>query len=235
MDDILERIGNTLVEDPIPNRAKLSDLTDELRKYMETKLKEKTSERNRIDYLLSRLFLVNNPDRERDTEYNIKNAIRIIERILGDMDAGKWREHHPGDTDEVDVPPEPKEPEKTLPGGKRKKTRRVKKAGKTRKVRRGGRVDPKKEVQKAIDIAKEKQRSIDRNTFARIRVGRDISKAVEQAKGAYEGNPVRSQAVQEAVNYVEYMEDLTQNETGREMVETLGDLINFLESFKAEV
>ena len=124
--DILEKIGYCLNDDP-PNRDTLSDLMDELRKYKETKLKEKGSEWNRIEYLISRLFMVNHPDRPTDLDYNITNAIRIIERILGDMDAGKWREHHPGDTDGVELPPEPKEPVKTLPGGKRKKTRRGKK------------------------------------------------------------------------------------------------------------
>jgi hypothetical protein len=237
--DILVKIGYCLNDDP-PDRDTLSDLMDELRKYKETKLKKESSEWKRIEYLISRLFMVNNPDRDIDLDYNITNAIRIIERILADMDAGKWREHHPGDTDEVEVPPESKEPVKTLPGGKRKKTRRAKKTRRrvsrvSRVSRRGGRVDPKKEVQNAIDVASKKYESINRNTFERIALGRDISKALEKVKGAYEGDAVMLLAVQRAVDYVASVEDLTQRQSGRDIMQSLSGLIHWLEGFKMEV
>ena len=120
------KIGYCLNDDP-PNRYTLSDLMDELRKYKETKLKKGSNEWKRIEYLMSRLSDVNNPDKPSDLDYNIGNSIGIINRILETMDKREWVEHHPGDTDEAEVRPESKEPEKTLPGGKRKKTRRAKK------------------------------------------------------------------------------------------------------------
>jgi hypothetical protein len=240
--DILVKIGYCLNDDP-PDRYALSDLMDELRKYKETKLKKESSEWKRIEYLISRLADVNNPDKPSDLEYNIGNSIRIIERILDTMDKRKWVEHHPGDTDEAEVAPESKEPEKTLPGGKRKKTRRAKKTrrriGRVSRVsrvsRRGGRVDPKKEVQNAIDIASEKYRSIDRTTFARISLGRDISKALEKVKGAYEGDAIMLLAVQRAVDFVVSVEDLTQRQSGRDIMQSLSELIHWLEGFKMEV
>jgi hypothetical protein len=240
--DILVKIGYSLNDDP-PNRYALSDLMDELRKYKETKLKKGSNEWKRIEYLMSRLSDVNNPDKPSDLEYNIGNSIGIIERILDTMDKRKWVEHHPGDTDEAEVRPESKEPEKTLPGGKRKKTRRAKKtrrrSGRVSRVsrvsRRGGRVDPKKEVQNAIDVATKKYESINRNTFERIALGRDISKALEKVKGAYEGDAIMLLAVQRAVDYVVSVEDLTQRQSGRDIMQSLAELIHWLEGFKMEV
>lgn len=117
----------------------------------------------------------------------------------------------------------------------RRKTRRVNKTKKTRRTRRGGSVNPKKEIQNAIDIATKKYWSIDRNTWARIQVGRDISNAIEKAKGAYEGNPVMWQAVDRAVEDAKRAEDVMEGETSRDMLESLSDMMFWLEVLKTKV
>ncbi len=115
----------------------------------------------------------------------------------------------------------------------RRKTRR--KTRKVRLARRGGSVNPKKEIQNAIDIATKKYWSIDRNTWARIQVGRDISNAIEKAKGAYEGNPVMWQAVDRAVEDAKRAEDVMEGETSRDMLESLSDMMFWLEVLKTKV
>jgi len=120
--------------------------------------------------------------------------------------------------------------------GRRKTSRKTsRKTRKVRLARRGGSVNPKKEIQNAIDIATEKRGSIDRNTYDRIQVGRDISNAIEKAKGAYEGNPVMWQAVDRMVEDAKRAEDVMERQTGRDMFDSLSDMIFWLEVFKMKV
>jgi len=119
-------------------------------------------------------------------------------------------------------------------GGRRRKTRRARRA---QVSRRGGRVDPKKEIQNAMDIATKKWRDIDRNTWDQVStsLGHEISDAVEKAMGAYEGDRVMSQAIQRAVDFVKEIEDDSRTQTGRETATSLQDLIQWGEGFKMEL